>query len=932
MNRTVKKVLVCIIISVFVLRNIAVNASVNIDSPNQSLEIISNDSINNADANLYHEYLKDIESFAEIEKPIRLLANDKTYSKNETVTYTFHTDRDISFLLKFKYLSKEREDVDMSILIDGQIPFFESAYITLPTYWKDDGNIRIDNQGNEFAPEQVISDMSVWGYACDYSSFEEPFRFAVKAGEHTLTIKINSGSVLFEEIILNSEEKIEKYKGVENKKGNTNSIIELEAENASLKSANSLISKSDENSCDISPCDFSSAKVNYIGGSNWSSPGDTIVWDFEVKKSGYYYLGFIYRQCENLGGVSYRNLKIDGVTPFEEAKAIKFKFTSNWSYYEFSDNDVPYYFYLEEGLHELSLSVTSGDFIDLYKKLKETTTLMGDLYVDITMVVGETVDNSRSYELFNQIPQFNERLQESVDGLTQIVNSLEKIQEKSSGSNVSTIENAIITLQKMIDNPYTAHKYKSSYYSAYTNLSSLLGTITDMPLDIDRIFIAGRGSDFENPMSSFIEKTIFSIKRFLLSFVDEYSSKGNSSEEKLTIWVNWGRDQVQILDSMIKSDFSINEGIDVDLQLVNATILQAILSGDGPDVMLRMSRTEPVNLAMRGALYDLSKFNDYEDVMDRFVDGSEIPYSYKNGVYALPDTMGFNMMFIRTDIFESLNLEIPKTWDEFINVMSILQHKNLQVCLPYTQIADSSTVNAGVGALTLYPTLLLQNDLKLFNDELNACTLTEQPQIEVFKYWTDFYRKYKVPVTVSFYNRFRIGSCPLGIASYTQYTQFKSAAPEIEGRWTVTQIPGVLKGDGTIDNTSAGSGTGCSITKLSKNPDNAWKFLKWWTSANVQLKYSESVESVLGPLGRIETANVEALSNMVWEDEMKELLIDQMKNVEQIEEIPGSYYLARGIDQAFWNVTEQNADPTDQLLNWGAVVNKEIKRKLKEFS
>ena len=932
MNRTVKKLLVCLIISVFVLRNIAVNASVNTDSLNQYFEIVSDDSINNADSNLYHEYLKGIESYAEIENPICLLADNKVYSKNETVTYTFYTERDISFLLKFKYLSKEREDVDMSIFIDEQMPFFESAYITLPTYWKDEGNVRVDNQGNEFAPEQVISDKSVWGYACDYSSFEEPFRFAVKAGKHTLTIKINSGCVMLEEIILSSAEKTEKYAGTENKKGNADSVIEIEAEKASLKSANSLISKSDENSCDISPCNFSSAKVNYIGGSNWSSPGDTITWDFEVKKSGYYYFGFIYRQSENLGGVSYRNLKIDGKTPFAEAKAIKFKFASNWSYCEFSDDNIPYFFYLKEGHHELSLSVTSGDFIDIYQLLKETTSLMGDLYVDITMVVGETVDNSRSYELFNQIPQFNERLQASVDGLTQIVNALEKIQEKSSGSNVSTIENAIITLQKMIENPYSAHKYKSSYYSAYTNLSSLLGTITDMPLDIDRIFVVGRECDFENPMSSFIEKTIFSIKRFFLSFTDGYNFKENNAEENLTIWVNWGRDQVQILDSMIKSDFSIKEGINVDLQLVNATILQAILSGDGPDVMLRMSRTEPVNLAMRGALYDLSKFNDYEDVMSRFVEESEIPYLYKGGVYALPDTMGFNMMFVRTDILESLNLEIPKTWDEFINVMSVLQHKNLQVSLPYTQIADSSTVNAGVGALTLYPTLLLQNDLKLFNDELNACTLTEQPQIEVFKYWTDFYRKYKVPVTVSFYNRFRIGSCPLGIASYTQYTQFKSAAPEIEGRWTVTQIPGVLRSDGTINNTAAGSGTGCSITKLSNNPDNAWKFLKWWTSADVQLKYSESVESVLGPLGRIETANVEALSNMVWDDEMKELLIDQMKNVKQIEEIPGSYYLARGIDQAFWNVTEQNSDPTDQLLTWGAVVDKEITRKLKEFS
>ena len=59
---------------------------------------------------------------------------------------------------------------------------------------------------------------------------------------------------------------------------------------------------------------------------------------------------------------------------------------------------------------------------------------------------------------------------------------------------------------------------------------------------------------------------------------------------------------------------------------------------------------------MRGALYDLTQFSDYEEVITRFADGAEIPYKYKNGVYALPDTQSFYLMFYRKDIFEKLDL------------------------------------------------------------------------------------------------------------------------------------------------------------------------------------------------------------------------------------------------------------------------------------
>jgi len=156
------------------------------------------------------------------------------------------------------------------------------------------------------------------------------------------------------------------------------------------------------------------------------------------------------------------------------------------------------------------------------------------------MVVGETVDVGRSYELFNQIPEFNERLKSARDRLKQITKDLETLQERKGGSNVSIIGNAIETLNKMYENPYSAHKYKSAYYTAYTNLSGLLSTLTNMPLDIDRIFVIGTGADFKDPTASFFKGLAFSVMRWIYSFADDYIE--NENEDALTVWVSWGRD------------------------------------------------------------------------------------------------------------------------------------------------------------------------------------------------------------------------------------------------------------------------------------------------------------------------------------------------------------------------------------------------------
>lgn len=147
-------------------------------------------------------------------------------------------------------------------------------------------------------------------------------------------------------------------------------------------------------------------------------------------------------------------------------------------------------------------------------------------------------------ELFNQIPDYDSRMNYCLDSLKRVADKIEKLQEKTGGSAVSTVNGACEIFEKMLAKPYSAHKYKTAFYNAYTNLGALLGTVADMPLDIDRIYLIGDSAGEPDVRRSRTEQIKHGAVRFFSTFAADYDNISDSaSENGLTIWVNWGRDR-----------------------------------------------------------------------------------------------------------------------------------------------------------------------------------------------------------------------------------------------------------------------------------------------------------------------------------------------------------------------------------------------------
>ncbi len=938
----------------------------------------------------YNDYVAEQDSTAVAKKPITLDAT-KFDSKSEEVKVEkdhllWETQEDASatwnakvpadgwYAVTFTYAAVQGNgsDIELGLLLDGKLPYPEANRFVLPRMWVDDGEIRESN-GNQFAPEQKqVFEKQTYAMRDVNGFISDDLRIFLKKGDNKVSLvsygeafELYSINLTVPAVVPTLEEALAQWKeqGV---KDYTGEEIVIQAEGFQKDPANpdaeqnydilckndrSVIGKSDNSNPGVTPADPYKQKVNYIGGSNWSMPDEYITWWVNAPEAGIYKVGFHYRQNYLVNATSYRSLKVNGEYQYAEQASLGFAYVNGWRFSENVLGGHELLVYLDKGYNELTMAVTLGDLNEFSSKMEQMVLRLGKMYLDIVAIVGETPDANRDYDLFKRVTDLEERMLAEREQLAALID--ERTDEDGNIDDIAALlQKMDVVIEKMLEAQYEAQIYKSTFYDSYASLSAQLQEMKNMALDIDCIVVAGRNNEFVHTTSSFFEDLAFEAQRFVASFMLDYNNTASSEgKENLTIWVNWSRDQTLVLNSLITSKFTPKYDIGVTVRMTNASLLQGIMSGNGPDCSLSDSRTTPVNLAMRGALVDLKKEfskenydgrHSYEEVLGWFVDGAEDPYYYNGGVYALPATQQFYMLFYRTDIFEQYGIvdengeaKPPKTWDEFLEIASIFMLNNMQVGLPYVELKDIGQVNGGVASLNIFPTLLMQEGLSLYNaekyEDITGTSFAEVETMQAFEKWTDYYTKYNLPKEYSFFNRFRVGQVPMAVQAYGQYSTLAAAAPEIKGRWEMAEIPGTLREDGTIDNRQAGFGSACMILDLSEHKAAAWELLAWWMSEETQYSYALDIESILGVAGRYSSANVEATLNLDWGKNARETLRKQWNNVDEVYEVPGGYYVSRAIDQAFWNVLSMNANPKDMMKKWGEVADVEVTSKIEQY-
>ncbi len=861
-----------------------------------------------------------------------------------TINYEFEVSETGLYNLELFYytVSGENTVIEMAMQLDGEYPFSAAKTFTLDRYWKDEAPIGKDGRDNDVRPGQTEHDMWVTYPIKDKEGlFNDPYFFYLEAGKHTLTvtgIKCNIGlkTITFKnyddvaQYVPPSQSELESTPALTDENFMGTHTVFVQAENNLYKTASTLYATTDRTECLVSPSHPTKQRYNTVGKDTWDKATQAITWEFNVPNDGFYTFNFKARQNTMRGFFANRRVYIDGVVPNTYYDDVMFPYNNNWYNQGVKDengNDV--YVYLTAGKHTITMEAIPGDIGEIMQRLDDVVYELNYFYRRILMITGPEPDEYTDYYVDTAIPNLLGEFQRLMDTLYEEKANIEKL---GVGSEASTLETMAIVLERCIDEPDDIPVTAGTLKDYISSLSAWMRDYRDQPLELDYIEVHTVHEEPSRANGNFFENLAFGFQAFIGSFFEDYNTISETANEtSLNVWVGLARDQAMAINDQVNSDFNVNhEGVTASINLVVGGILEATLAGKGPEIALFIGGDFPIQLAARDLLIDLTKFPDYEEVAKRFSPNITTLYTYNGGVYGLPISQSFPMMFYRTDILSELGIsEPPETWNDFIDLINIFQRSYLDAGLVTPAAVTTSPVfDAG----DTFVMLMLQRGLNIYNDDLTKTTFDQEASLEAFEMWTDFYNVYALDQTFDAFSRFRTGEMPIVIQAYTFYNQLSVSAPEIKGLWDFTLVPGTEREDGTVDHTVNSSTSGALIFTKASNHNAAWEFIKWFTTTDVQVEYGRSIEALLGPLGRFDTANLEAIQQLPWSTSEMEKITSQMSQTNEVPIIPASYATTRHTKNAFRAVVNEGSNPRYALTSYNRDINMEIERKNQELS
>ncbi len=591
--------------------------------------------------------------------------------------------------------------------------------------------------------------------------------------------------------------------------------------------------------------------------------------------------------------------------------------------------------YLEPGEHTISLTISMDLLRYALETVDEIMSGISDLSLEVTKVAGTNKDKYRDLKLTRYIPDVQDRLYGWVKQLYAVTEKAEVYAGVDNPDDVAAFSYLLIAakqLETLAEEPnelvYRVDELSTSVNSINTQIANFVDLINDNNIAIDRIYIYQDGAKLPKKLNFFASMEL-SIKRFFYSFFGQSYSASNTDESHIQVWVNRPRQYVEIMQKMIDEEFTAQTGIEVDLAIMTDAnkLILSNASDDTPDIATGINYSIPFELGIRGALVDLTKFDDYQEIFGRYSDGILVSSVIGDGLYSLPETMNFYVMFYRSDILGKLGLEAPDTMDELIAMLPDLQMRGLNVYYPTAAMLVMRNFHGTTP-------LIFQNGGSLYGETAQELLLDSEATVEGFTQLTELFTLYDMPVDIpNFYQHFRNGDLAIGIADFNSYNLILNAAPEIENSWDIALVPGVVDEE-TGEVLRYMSGGAESTVMFSSNDEReaqAWEFMKWWSSADVQAEFGQMLQIMYGDEYIWPTANLEAFAQLPYPTKDKNIIMEQSEYILEAPRLLGSYMTERELSNAFNDVVVNGDDLRSRIDEVVKIVNRETERKLEEF-
>ena len=888
--------------------------------------LLSLDSIGEGNYKTYFsQYSSQIYGGEDIAIPLEHIPEkDRTVSAENTVRLPVTVQQAGLYTVGFDYkcVGDNLLQTSLSMKVNGELPYSELQHLFFADTWRT-GETEYDRYGNESIamPEKDACWSFTW--LRDISFLQnEPLMIYLNAGENELELTANEGVVVFQSVTLTkpvtvADDPVSDAAGAE--------IIPVEAESFVTRTSPNIrtIASFDP---DVTPYDAALKRQNIVDEATFRTGGTSVTYDVVVDTAGWYYFACDYKQSTKSDFTVYRNIYIDGVIPSTAYENIAFPYSN-----KFDRKTVEVPIYLSEGTHQITFEVSLEPYGDAIAILNSIVTEINDLALSVNKITGGNTNKYRDFDLEEYDLHITRDLTQWADTIEQVYTLIAAgDQYGTQNGEISLLNAAVKSLRELAKEPNKLPQNINRFSYGDSSVRQYLTTVAENlslgNLGMDKFYLYQEDAEFPESKNAF-EKASLRVEHFFASFLQDDYAPGYETSDTLEVWANWPRQYLEIIQRMADADFTAKTGIKVNLSIVpdQQKLILSNASGKAPDAAIGISSGYVYDLALRNALADMRQFDDFKDVVSNFAPGMLIPGICDDGVYALPETFNFYVLFYRTDIFEKLNLKVPDNMDEVRELLPELQRMGLGF---NTHVANLPTKTFAATAPFIF-----QNGGDLFAEDPMVCRLDSPEVIGGLKYLTENFTVYDMDYEIlSFFQSFRDGRTPIGVSNYATYNLLTNAAPELTGCWDIALYPGLVSEDGTVERYTSGAAESCIIfDDPTTKKDDAWKFLSWWMSDEVQTEFSFTLQATLGNEYMWNSANLNAIAAAPWKSEHKKVILEQISWTDEMPRVPGSYIIERELGNVLVNVVTQNVNLRTAIDDAQKRINAELQRKLEEF-
>lgn len=854
---------------------------------------------------------------------------------DDDISFVVNMEKAGDYYIAVDYLSQQTTVKDITLDVTVQFNAVTKQTVNnieLQSAWGDSSDLEIfDIYGNEVSPVQETRNLWRNVYLYDQQYYlQDPLTFNFRKGDNTVTLSKTEGELLLGSIYIVEVSELGNYESPQENNSAAKELITLEAENPLFKSTPEIRSASQQN-VSVTPYSTENNMLNVISGDTFNKSGYSLTYAFEVKTAGNYNISMKYYISQTNTSV-YSKIFIDNIILNKELNSYEFKDRSGYNNETLNVNGDNMEFYFEPGVHTITIQLDASLQSEIYHEMSDIISEINSLYLDIIKLTGGNTDKNMDWQIDRYIPYASTNLNDwkaRLENLLQLTNELSKSNPNKQNRLYQNISNAYDKLCDLAEKPNELpHKLTvlSEGSSSIANmLSDSLHTATFSPLSLDKLYVHGADAKLPNPKENFFMSFFGTVQRVFKSGVEKEDG------EVVEIWVNRSTYYVSLMQQYADAYYTPKTGVKIRFSLLpdESKITYANASGTQPDAALGVSSTVPYDMGIRGALVDLASFEDFKDIASQFTPGAYTNMSERDHVYGLPETQDFNITYYRKDLVEMLGVEVPQTYEDIIEIVPELQRYGMNYHMP---LAGGS----GLKSIAVTAPIIYQYGGDIYADDYLSTAIDSKEAIEAINMMVDLFSLYSLPLTSqSFYNTFRSGTIPIGVAGFEVYLQLTTAAPEIAGLWDVTLAPGVERvdedGNTYINRTCTSDAKGCVIFNKSKKQQEAWDYIKWWLSSDTQASFANDIEATYGPTFLWNTANIEAFKQLAIDEDHIKVILEQWEWTYNIPQTPATYIIERGISNV-WNTAVFDQAPIRAAISDAVLeINKEIDRKMQEF-